>query len=333
MHFARAFCLAVAALGLAGIASADSAVPLSEFAREHGLIATRDAVSGRDILKGGSTVIVAPGMSVALVDGRIIELSEPVRIEDGRTVVGREDISRLAAVVRDGVREPAPYVAPAPREKPAIVPAKPVPPLVKQDRHDRRPGRFNTIVLDPGHGGVHTGGKGLRGTLEKDITLDIALAVRDRLKEEGIRVVMTRQTDTQFSPEVREDLRRRAEFTNRTKPDLFLSVHVNWAENKGAQGFEVFYPRAGCEGSASERQTGRRLAEKIRETFANRFDTPDRGVKEAGYYVIKNAECPAVLVEVEFVSNVPGEKNLRDASYRKRLADAIADAVLAEHRR
>lgn len=320
---------------LALVASAASADPVTvaEFARSNGLAASRDAVSGRDILNGRSTVVVAPGMSIALVDGRVVTLAEEVRVENGRTVMSEEDASKLAACIREGgERTPPPAYEPPPRVVTPPVVKKP--PLVKQPSDvAKKPGKFRTVVLDPGHGGVHTGGKGAKGTLEKDITLDVALEVRDILKEAGIKVLMTRETDRHLAAEVRADLKERVEFTEKADPDLFLSIHVNWAENKGAQGFEVFYPRAGCEGSASERETGRKLAEQVRKTFADRFDTPDRGVKEAGYYVIKNAPCPAVLVELEFVSNTAGERNLRDDGYRKRLATAVADAVLQQSRK
>lgn len=309
-------------------------VCVADFARSHGLATSRDAASGRDILKGGSTVVLAPGMSIALVDGRAVALSEEIRVENGRTVMSAEDASKLASCIHEGgERQPPPY-EPPPTPEPGPAPGPRKTPIVKQTPTvEKKPGRFKTIVIDPGHGGVHTGGKGAKGTMEKDITLDVALQVRDILAEQGIKVIMTRDTDRNLSPEVREDLRKRVELTERTKPDFFLSIHVNWAENKGAQGFEVYYPRAGSEGSASERETGRKVAESIRKTFADRFDTPDRGVKEAGFYVIKNAPCAATLVELEFVSNPAGERNLREESYRKRLAVAVADAVLAQSRK
>ncbi len=321
------------ALALAASAASADPVTVAEFARSHGLVASRDPASCRDILKGGSTVIVAPGMSMALVDGRVVMLSDEVRVENGRTVISEEDASKIASCLREGGdRTPAPKYEPQPRVvTPPVVKKQP---LVKQPAVvAKKPGKFRTIVLDPGHGGVHTGGKGAKGTMEKDIVLDVSLEIRDILKEAGIKVLMTRETDRHLAPEVRADLSERVEFTEKADPDLFLSIHVNWAENKGAQGFEVFYPRAGCEGSASEREAGRRLAEQVRKTFADRFDTPDRGVKEAGYFVIKNAPCPAVLVELEFVSNTTGERNLRDDGYRKRLATAVADAVLQQSRK
>lgn len=322
-----------ALLFLAAVSVSAEPVTVADFARTHGLVPTRDPASGRDVLKGNSTVVVAPGMSLALVDGRVVTLSEEVRVENGRTVIGGEDASKIASLLRtQPLRAPEPAPEPAPRVAPAPVVKKS--PLVKPSPVAKAgPGRFRTVVLDPGHGGVHTGGKGARGTLEKDIVLDVSLEIRDILKEAGIKVIMTRETDRHLAPEVRDDLAERVEFTEKANPDLFLSIHVNWAENKGAQGFEVFYPRAGCEGSASEREAGRKVAEQIRKTFADRFDTPDRGVKEAGYYVIKNAPCPAVLVELEFVSNTTGERNLRDDGYRSRLAQAVADAVLQQSRR
>ncbi|KAF0242909.1 MAG: hypothetical protein FD180_3664 [Planctomycetota bacterium] len=308
-------------------------VTVADFARLHGLVASRDAASGRDLLKGASTIVLAPGMSLAVVDGRVIPLSEEVRVENGRTVMSAEDASKIASCIREGeAPRPPPRYEPEPR--PASSPVVRKAPLVKQAPvAAKKPGKFREVVIDPGHGGVHTGGKGAKGTMEKDIVLDVSMEIRDILREAGIKVTMTRETDRHLAPEVRDDLEARVDFTEKHDPDLFLSIHANWAENKGAQGFEVFYPRAGCEGSATERETGRKLAEQIRKTFADRFDTPDRGVKEAGYFVIKNAPCPAVLVELEFVSNTTGERNLRDDGYRKRLAVAVADAVLQQSRK
>ncbi|MEK7468191.1 MAG: N-acetylmuramoyl-L-alanine amidase [Planctomycetota bacterium] len=326
--------LAIAiALVLASPAFAEP-VTVADFARRHGLIASRDAASGRDLLKGASTVVLAPGMSIAVVDGRVIALSEEVRVENGRTVMSQEDASKLAGCMRES-EEPRPAPRYEPDPPPAPSPAVKKAPIVKQAPAAvaKKPGKFREVVIDPGHGGVHTGGKGAKGTMEKDIVLDVAMEIRDILREAGIKVTMTRETDRHLAPEVRDDLKARVDFTEKHDPDLFLSIHSNWAENKGAQGFEVFYPRAGCEGSATERETGRKLAEQIRKTFADRFDTPDRGVKEAGFMVIKNAPCPAVLVELEFVSNPTGERNLRDGGYRKRLAAAVADAVLQQSRK
>lgn len=322
--------LALAVLFLSAASAGAESVRLSDFAKQHALTQTRDAIGGRDILRGGSTVIVAPGLATAIVDGTPIRLSEPARIESGRTLIAGADASRIAALLRAGGPPPpveaVPSTARAPQPRVTSPTPKPAPGIPAG-------GRFRTIVLDPGHGGIHTGGKGARGTLEKEIALDVSRQIRDRLSAQGIRIVMTRETDRHLAAQVRDDLEARVRITEKTRPDLFLSIHVNWAENKEAQGFEVFYPRAGCEGTASQRQAGRKLAEAVRRIFAGRFDTPDRGVKEAGFYVIKNAPCAAVLVELEFVSNATGEKRLRDADYRKKLADAVVDAVLEEHRR
>jgi N-acetylmuramoyl-L-alanine amidase CwlD len=322
-------------LALAAVAVAGD-LTVAEFARAHRLSVTRDSLSGRDILRGGSEVVIVPGMDVALVDGRAFRLGHTVDVVDGRTVIHSDDAALLARHIRDGEAPATPArkadPPPAPRLAPALVRDVPAAKPVARTTVTKQ-GRFRTIVIDPGHGGVHTGYKGRQGTMEKEVVLDVSLQLRDLLAAQGIKVVMTRETDRHLAPLVRDDLRERVEFTEKHDPDLFLSVHANGADNKSAQGFEVFYPRAGCEGSAADRAAGGRIAEEVRRTFANRFDTPDRGVKEAGFYVIKNAKCPAVLVELEFVSNAEGEKKLRDRAYRKRLAEALADAIVREHRR
>src|ERR1043166_850927 len=92
------------AVALASSAFADP-VAVSDFARAHGLAASRDSCSGRDILKGASTVILAPGMAVALVNGRLVSLNEDVRVENGRTVMSEGDASKLAGLLRDDDEE------------------------------------------------------------------------------------------------------------------------------------------------------------------------------------------------------------------------------------
>jgi len=108
----------------------------------------------------------------------------------------------------------------------------PTPPQPAQPRTKS----FMTIVIDPGHGGRDPGARGQRGTEEKDITLKVALKLRDLLSQQrGIRVLMTRERD-QFV-----ELEDRAKFANRVEADLFVSIHVNSHPQRSVKGIEIYH--------------------------------------------------------------------------------------------
>lgn len=265
-----------------------------------------DTVTGRHELKGkGHRVVFAPEMDVVLVDGVARTLSGRVSVVSGRLVLP-EDLRSLLTTLF----QPRPQPVPKPR--------------LETPRETPRVARDFKVVLDAGHGGVHTGCKSYTGRLvEKDVALDIVKRLATLLDRSGVKVTLTRSSDTELARNVDKDLRKRAELTNRTKPDIFVSVHLNTAANPSARGFEVYVPR-----KSSYKRESERLARCIQSEFSRRLRTNDRGVKEAGFVVIREARCPAVLVEVEFLSNPQGERDMSDANYRQRVAQALSDAVL-----
>lgn len=270
----------------------------------YGLSRRVEPFSGRHLFEGpGLRIAACAGMEVVIVNGREVVLSRPVEVRRG-DLLFPDDFAR-ALKAGSG---------PAPRTPSA-------PPEEESPRLDR-----GVVVLDPGHGGDHTGGRGATGICEKTITLDVSLRLRDLLQKRGIRVVMTRTTDAHLDPDVQDDLDKRVTLANRTHPDLFLSVHVNWAKSRDARGFEVYVHRG--EAGTSRDRASRDVAEGIVANFERSLSTPNRGLKEAGFYVIRNTRSPAVLVEVEFVSNPQGERDLSTPAYRQKLADLIADAVV-----
>lgn len=218
---------------------------------------------------------------------------------------------------------------------------------------------FDCIVLDPGHGGRDPGAVGPSGSYEKDRTLEIALMVRDllsiRLPE--LRVVLTRTTDDYVS------LGARTRIANRNRADLFVSVHCNAATNRQANGFETFFlSRARSDDARAVEMLENGvlqmddvpsvpsdplsflLADMAQSIFQNqssvfagtvqsgfRSSFPqrrDRGVKRAGFYVLRGAYMPAVLIEVGFISNPGEERELLSLDFRFRAAQAIVEAIV-----
>ncbi len=280
-------------------------VDLDALAARHGLTRTTDAATGREVLRGpGATLAVAPGLSTALWNGEARGLTRPVRVVNGRVVVPPEVADLFAGRV------------------PAKAEPRPEAPAAQGPRPPRVAKNFR-IVLDPGHGGAHTGGKGRTGLMEKDVVLDVSLRLRSLLDAYGVDVVMTRTTDAHFDADVDEDLQRRIEIANRARADFFLSIHANWHSTTSPRGFEVYVPRH----LERPRLGSLAMAQEIEGQFKRNLDTENRGIKEAGFRVLRRTSAPAVLVELEFISNGQGERELGDAAHRQKLAQLLFESV------
>jgi N-acetylmuramoyl-L-alanine amidase len=178
-------------------------------------------------------------------------------------------------------------------------------------------GRFRTVVIDAGHGGIDRGARGADGrTLEKDVALDTAKRIERGLRSRGFRVIMTRRGDYFVS------LPDRVKMSNRQRNAVFVSVHYNWAPRRTAAGTETFY--------FNERS--RPLAVNIQNEVNRVAPTPNRGVKRARFHVLRNNTRPAVLLELGFMSN-PRELDLiKSTQYRQRLADAVVRGIVRSSR-
>ena len=136
------------------------------------------------------------------------------------------------------------------------------------------------------------------------------------LSEKGVKVRLTR------NKEVDLDLPPRVYFANRTNADIFVSIHANASRGKrrDINGLETFYYRG---------WKGRSLAKKIQKQILRVSPgSPDRGVKQGRFYVLKNTKMPAVLVEIGFLTGRLDAKRLEKNTHRKRLAYAIAKGIL-----
>jgi N-acetylmuramoyl-L-alanine amidase len=168
-----------------------------------------------------------------------------------------------------------------------------------------------TVVIDAGHGGYDRGGIPGQRVSEKDMTLDVAQRLKSVLAASGYRVVMTRDSDV-FVP-----LGTRCAIANSNRNAIFVSVHFNSATRSGASGIETyFYNRDSLS-----------LASAIHHYVAGGAPSSNRGVRRRGYFVLRRTNMPAVLVECGFLTNPTEAGYAQNASYRQKLAEAIAAGV------
>ena len=166
------------------------------------------------------------------------------------------------------------------------------------------------VTIDPGHGGSDPG-CGEEYGLEKDIVLPISMEVKRLLEQAGVTVVMTRQSDEGVS------LDERAVIANEAGSDLFVSIHCNSFEGE-ARGMDCYYHRA---------EPAKQLAQAILDKAAG-LGITIREVQKNNYQVLWDTDMTAVLVETGFVSDPAEYAQLRSGDYQKKLAQAIAGAVL-----
>jgi N-acetylmuramoyl-L-alanine amidase len=223
---------------------------------------------------------------------------------------------------------------------------------------------IKTIVIDPGHGGKDAGAVGPRGALEKDINLEIARALARQLKRDRrFKVILTRDGD-EFIP-----LADRTKIGNGNKADLFVSIHCNAALSKDSHGFEIYFlsehatdemaaavarrenaviELEGAVGKAKQKvqdlifwsmartetlNESSEFAGIIGRQVKQRINMAHRGVKQAGFFVLKGAEMPAVLVESGFITHPDEESRLRSSRFQNKLVSALRAGILDYERR
>ncbi len=173
------------------------------------------------------------------------------------------------------------------------------------------------IFIDPGHGGVDGGAIGSDGTYEKDITLSIALKLRDILIQNNYVVKMTRQEDTDLSTNPKNkkssDIHSRVKMINESNANIYISIHANIYPSKNVFGAQVFY-------NASSTQSGI-LANNIQSSLIlNLLNTYRVSKPISNVYLVDHVEKIGCLVEVGFLSNQKDLANLKNEIYQERLA-------------
>jgi N-acetylmuramoyl-L-alanine amidase len=211
-----------------------------------------------------------------------------------------------------------------------------------------------TVVIDPGHGGDDPGAIGVGGLREKDVTLRLANQVAGHLRDQGLRVVLTRSRDRTLSLEARTALAEGA------GGDVFVSIHANAAPRRSAHGIETYYLDASHErhtlrvaahengvpaGSLDPLQrtlAGLRashqgdlsadLARSVHGELLTRVQgqhrhVVDLGVKRGPFYVLFMSSMPSILVEVGFLTHREEARRLRNHDYGALLSASIAAGI------
>ena len=260
--------------------------------------------------------------------------------------------SAAALTAARGAASQAPASTPAPKT--------PAPPTIVKSARDA-PGRDIVIAIDAGHGGVDPGSIGKRGTHEKHVTLAIARRLKERIDRElGMRAVLTRDGDYFIG------LRERIVRARRQQADMFVSVHADAYHDRSVAGSSVYVlsARGASDESArwlADRENASDLlggvslddkdsvlasvlldlsqgasmsasvkaADLVMNELYRIGNVTRRGVKHAGFLVLKSPDIPSILVETAFISNPAEEARLLDPKHQRRLADAIHAGVRA----
>lgn len=170
------------------------------------------------------------------------------------------------------------------------------------------------ICLDAGHGGNDCGA--VNGNFyEKEAALMIACKLGKALSLAGVEVIYTRTNDSTV------ELEERTAFANKNAADYFISIHLNAATNKQANGIETF--------AYSEGSVAHKLASAVQKELIVRTGATDRTIKTANFYVLRKTAMPAILVETGFISNDVEARALFSDGYQTIIANAVAKAVLS----
>jgi N-acetylmuramoyl-L-alanine amidase len=275
-----------------------------------------------------------------------------------------------AAPAREPAVAPAPAAEPEEPPTPRLAKGKKAPTSAKAHKVPRGQAKdmpnqlglaaqlglcVNRVVIDPGHGGKDPGAI-WRGVNEKDIVLDIAKRVKEKLLNlTGCEALLTRSKDV-FVP-----LEDRTAYANTHDADLFISIHINAAPGPGLQGIETYFLNLASDEqsmrvAARENATTHRsisdlqnilndlmLNSKINESnhlartlhrnllgqVRRSYQVQDLKVKQAPFYVLIGARMPAALIEVGFLTNPQEHQRLTNAAYRDQLAEGIAQGIAA----
>ena len=209
----------------------------------------------------------------------------------------------------------AALLAAAPRPARPAVPARPA------QNAKTGPLSGRVILVDAGHGGTDGGARAKNsGIWEKELNLQTALALKTLLEEDGAAVIMTRETDMQYSENKRADLTARLDLAKEGGADMVISVHMNEYRTRRESGPQVFY-RAGQEDS-------RLLAGCIQAALIEMLNPQKKRTALAGDYFILSLDVPSVLVECGLISNAAEEALLLTQDYREKVAQGIRDGIL-----
>lgn len=322
---------AILMLHLTVVLWAADSVPLGQVLDRTGARLAWDAYRDQGTLSRGTTIVsFAPGRQSAVLNGTENLYIGEVSMRDGGLYFSEEAVGRLETVF-------------APPERPSE-------------------GRYVTaIFIDPGHGGKDPGTIGrhqVNGSAfelqEKDIVLDVSRRLREMLAQRypDKEVILSRDEDVYLTLEERTALANEVRVA-KNEAIIYLSIHANASLNSDATGFEVWYlpPEYRRRNLIDARTAGVNdpdvlnilntireeeftiesvlLARNIVESLDEQVGSvsPNRGIKEESWYVVRNAKMPSVLVELGFVTNRTEMLRLRNSDYLNKLALGIYNGL------
>ncbi|MFN3648932.1 MAG: N-acetylmuramoyl-L-alanine amidase [Armatimonadota bacterium] len=225
------------------------------------------------------------------------------------------DIARVVLDLRSGTQPRA--VAPAGEQVAQLIyPGAPAPGTAPP-----RPVRRYVIALDAGHGGRDSGAVGPGGLYEKTVALDVTLRVARQLRELGHEVHLSREGDRTLDPP------QRAAWIRNTESDILVSIHCDAIEGRPSiSGTTTYFHH--------DHTPSRSLAERVQENLVDVIDAYDLGVRSdytryrSGFYVLRTAKRPAVLIETGYISHAPTARKMADPDYREKVASGISQGLL-----
>lgn len=289
-------------------ARSDTAVSLRDWAEKKKFSLKYDAKEGTiSLTNRWADISLFSDSRRGAINDISVWLSFPVRIQNGQLVIERKDLATL------------------------------IEPILYPKRLGRNQ-RVRVVALDAGHGGKDPGYQ-IGNHQEKKYALLLAKEVQDQLERVGLKTFMTRRSDTYVERSDRTSLAARA------KADLFVSLHYNCAPDPAARGVETYcvtpFGTEATNGGEQALRTfpGNRfdsqsvlLAYEVQRSMTRSLEMSDRGLRRAGFEVLRRAPMPSILIESGFMSNSADSKKVFNEDHRRETARAIVDGILAYKR-
>ncbi len=321
--------------------SQSNMVSVQEIIKLYKLDLDADPISGEVTLQNDRIqIVLIPGMSLFSFDQEVHNLNQATHYVNGVLMVDKELIQYLKMVDQ---------------KKKAFAKK-----FSRVDEEDKTEKNDFVVVIDAGHGGKDPGALGESGLNEKKAALTVSLALKNMLESRGVTAILTRSNDV-FVP-----LPNRPLLASSQQADVFISIHLNASKNRAVEGVEVFYYRFNTQKYENERSKGLApnvsfkkklliddavvshsveesimrlqlhknqedsflLASTILKNLLDETKMTDRGVKEANFSVLRNGSCPAVLVELGFLSHAETERLFSSRAYCERIAQRLCDSLL-----
>lgn len=185
------------------------------------------------------------------------------------------------------------------------------------------------ILIDPGHGGIDGGAVSKKGTVEKEVNLNIGLKLKENLEKQGYKVIMTREDDIglyedngSVKEKKRVDLNNRCKIKNDSNCDMFISIHLNMFTQSQYYGAQVWY---------SDNDESKEFARIVQQNLIDDLDNSNKRKEKPAKNSFKILRCrdviPSIIVECGFLSNPQEEEKLKEEYYQQKIADSLLKSI------